>query len=694
MRQEENYWNEREFINDIIDQIPEAIFWKNTESVFLGCNKYFAKVAAIDTPIDIIGKTDYDLPWGRHQGDLYRRDDQEVMQSKSPKLAIEESQTLANGKVITLLTNKIPLFSRENVVVGVLGIFQDITVRKEMEVSLEKAKNIAEIASHAKSDFIANMSHDIRTPLSGIVGMSKLLEKNLKTTEQKQQARWIHESGMQLLGLLNGILDVVSADHVNEFDIKLETLDLHRCIDDIAKLETPTIQLKGLDFFVKIPSEVPRYIVNDSTKLHRILLNLLGNAIKFTKKGHVGIELEPLAINNNAVTLRFKVVDTGIGISPLIQGKIFERFFKLSPSYKGLYAGPGVGLHIAQSYAKLLGSEIKLISEENRGTTFYFDLDCSIAMEQPVAEVPTFNYQLKSTEIIHEESGGIPALIDKIIRINDAPHILLVEDNHIALEIVETNAVKAGCRFTSATNGERALALAKSMEFDLIITDVGLPSLSGTEMAMQFRHWESINNKKPIPIIGLTAHILQSEKDACMQSGINAVLSKPVDHHTIKKVVDEFVLFDPAQERSSTPVTQQALSALFNHHLSLPLLDVKKAIASMGSLTLLRDSLTLLINKEIPKDIAVMNQAYQEKNWSTIEKIVFKLKGGAIYCGTARLLQICHDFERFRHTNSMEQLDSLYQQLLQIMVDTKQHIEQWITTHADNKMTKEQATSS
>ena len=148
MTEEDKYWQGLGFIDDLINQLPAAIFWKNTESIFLGCNQFFAEFAGLSSPKEIIGKVDYDLPWGKHESDLYRIDDQEVILSQQPKLGIEESQTLSNGKTVTLLTNKIPLISKENVVVGLLGIFQDITARKEMERSLENAKNQAEAANY------------------------------------------------------------------------------------------------------------------------------------------------------------------------------------------------------------------------------------------------------------------------------------------------------------------------------------------------------------------------------------------------------------------------------------------------------------------------------------------------------------------------------------------------------------------
>ena len=650
MQEEENYWNERDFLNDLIDQIPAAIFWKNTDSVFLGCNQYFANLAALSSPKDIIGKTDYELPWGKHQADLYRKDDQEIIVSKKPKMAIEESQTLENGKMITLLTNKIPLFSKKSHVVGVLGIYQDITSRKEMELSLEQTKNQAEAANKAKTEFIANMSHDIRTPLSGIVGMSGLLEESVHKPEQKQYAEWIYESGEQLLGMLNGILDVVSAEQINEYDLHEDTLDVRQCIQDVVKLELPAVKLKGLDIHINIDEQVPKYIVSDSTKLHRVLLNLLGNAIKFTHTGYVAIQVNLRMNNQQPAQLQFNVIDSGIGIPIQLQNKVFDRFYRATPSYKGLYAGPGVGLHIAQSYVKLLGGELSLVSKEGEGATFYFELPLKV----------------DNKRITQIESR--PSLPNEPTIYNEAPHLLLVEDNRIALEIIETITVRAGCRFTSAVDGERALELAKSMYFDLIVTDMGLPGLSGRELTSHIRAWEVIQKKKPVPIVGLTAHVFDVEKSECIQCGMSAVLRKPIDLKTIRSIIDQFIPSDLDKGESK-----------FFDLDAFPLFDMKNAMECMGNEALLRESLSLMVSQEIPRDLLEMQKAYENNDWDSIEKIAHKLKGGAVYCGTIKMVKACQNFGLYREVSDTALLTKLYYQLVQAIKETRQCIiERWL----------------
>lgn len=666
---EDAYWNERKFLRDLVDQLPAAVFWKNTASVFLGCNKFFANLAGMSSPQDIIGKTDYDLPWGETQGDTYREDDLAVLQSKQPKLGIEEPQKLADGREIILLTSKIPLFAKNGKVVGILGIYHDITERKKIEISLEKSKDKAEIANHAKTEFIANMSHDIRTPLSGIIGMSKLLEEGAQTTEEKQYARWVNESGQQLLSLLNGVLDVVSAENVTEADVHKDIFNIRQSIEDIVHLELPMLKIKKLDFNSQIDERIPEFLVGDRIKLHRILLNILGNAIKFTEKGSVSIELKKLGEEKGMSRIEFRIIDTGIGIPENLQNKVFDRFYRISPSYKNELQGHGVGLHIAQRYVELLGGELQLSSTVGGGTTFLFSLAFTVPDKERVSNLDNVR-----TEDLAETSS-----LDATKKL---PHILLVEDNLIALRIAETLTKQAGYSYSSAPDGEFALQLIKSMDFDLVITDLGLPGISGSELTQFIREWEASLHKKPVPIVGLTAHSLGETERQCLDAGMNKLIMKPLYLHTLQKLINEFIKRDEQTKEQNNgklgldlPDNEEQLFSLDDY----PILDIDKGIKSLGSKEILKDLIALMCTEAIPEDLLSIQNAYQEKNWEQIENLAHKMKSGAIYCGTVKMQYACQFLERYRKAGHFILLEELYQQLISTVEKTKIYLEHWLT---------------
>lgn len=657
----EPYWKDGQFKNHLLNQLPAVIFWKNTESVFLGCNIQFAKLAGFNSPSEIIGKTDYDLPWGEQQADLYRQIDNTVIETGNPLLNIEEKLTLEDGTELILLTNKTPLYSSDGTIMGILGIFYDITERKKIEAELTKTKIKAEAANQAKTDFIANMSHDIRTPLSGIIGMAELLRNALKNLEQKQYAHMLYESGEQLLDMLNSILDVISAEHVNENNIHNETFDIRECIDSLVKLERPTTRLKQLDLQVDIEDIVPQYIVNDRSKIHRILLNLLGNAIKFTKVGYIKIQIKCLERSKKQALLQFTVADTGIGIPREQLDSVFERFFRASPSYKGIYAGHGVGLHIVQSYIALLGGKIHLSSEEGVGTTFYFDLPCMIGKMNSATLKKTKSSQ--QPEPVHKK--------DSKTQSNESLHILLVEDNLTALKMEEVMVANAGFNYTSAVDGEQALKLAQSMHFDIIITDLGLPGISGYEFTRELREWERSLNKKPTPVVGLTAHLRETVTKECTLCGMNDVFSKPINQSILHTIVNQFILSE------NNPIQEEALFTLHE----FPLLDIKDAIERIGNETMLPDILRM-VQQDILTSRGAFEHAYAEKDWSTIEKLAHKIKGGSIYSGTIRMKFACQYLERYHKIGQAALLDKLYLQLIQVLKETENSIETWLHQQA------------
>lgn len=517
------------FTNLIIDFLPAQIFWKNKELIYIGCNMAFVKSFGFSSKEEIIGKSDFDLPVSKESSLNYRASDRKVILGKKSKLNIEERQVLYDGTERYLNTSKVPLINQDNEVFGVLGIYIDITDRIKMEKSLAKAKEQADYSNKAKTEFITNMSHDIRTPVSGIIGISKLLEERMTHSEEKQFARWIYESGQQLLSLLNNVLDVISTTHEDEHYIAEEEFDLYETVNNLISLELPTIKLKKLDLHLDFDAKISQPIITDRTKLVRILLNLMGNAIKFTEKGSIGLTISQRAEDTHYQFLTFCIWDTGIGIAPELQEHVFDRFFRVHPSYKGKYLGHGVGLHIVKNYLNLLGGEITLESNPEAGTKIVFSLKVKKGNKKnSLPSIPEEKAE-NETNTIYSSPYSLEASS------TNSQSILIIEDNPVALRIAESLIQQLGFRYRSATNAEEALILIEQYHFDLVLTDLGLPGMSGQELAVLIR-----KQNKSISIIGLTAHATEKIKEECFLAGINYVLTKPLSIDNLKTLLGKY----------------------------------------------------------------------------------------------------------------------------------------------------------
>ncbi len=514
---------DKSILSILLNYLPHAIFWKDRNLIFQGCNKQFAQQFAYDDPAEIIGKTDYDFPFPPHLIEAYRADDQHIIETGIAKLNYEERQIQPNGTEKTVLVSKVPFYDENKVILGVLGIYTDITTRKIAENDLKLAKDKAEAANHAKEEFIRNMSHDIRTPLSGIIGMSSLMEQEAKTVEDKERARMVTMSGEQLLTLLNSVLDMVVIDRAKDSEINLSTFDIRELLKHLYDLELPTIRLKNLDLQLEIDDEVPQFIQSDPVKIHRILLNLLGNALKFTEHGFVKLSLRLKSKTKKQLVLEFSIRDTGIGIAPQDKKKIFKRFYRVNPSPQGIYSGYGVGLHIVKQYIQALKGQISFESTPGEGAMFTITL--------PVRPVSGMNIskkiQLSSKSVLRHSSKS--------------PYLLLIEDNAVALKTLEIMVHQANCRFKSAMSGAQAFELFKTNSFDLIVSDLGLPDISGMDLAQEFRQFEQKEGRKAVPIVGLTAQTLSEAEQIALIAGMNKVLPKPIRSELLLSVLNEFI---------------------------------------------------------------------------------------------------------------------------------------------------------
>ncbi len=662
------------YLNAIINNLPGAVYWKDRDGHYLGCNKFVATMAGYERPEDMIGKTDYDFCWHEFAKDWQQLDNKVIMENTT--IVREEKAKLSDGRNITELTYKTPLKNERGEIIGLIGTSLDITDRKKMEEELHIAKDAAEAANTAKSEFLANMSHDIRTPLAGVVGMSELLENDLQNPRQINFAHMLHDSSEELLGLLNHIIDDVRAGNFHEDDIQLEVFSLQQCVQHLVKLELPTTKLKSLDLQVDIDKDLPSYIEGDQIKLHRILLNLMGNAIKFTESGSILIKIKCLNKDHKKAHIQFEVTDTGIGIPKDKQDKVFDRFFRVTPSYKGLYKGHGLGLHIAQSYVKLLGGDITLTSKEGVGTTFKFDLQFKVINRKP-------------EEIKDKGVSAISSSDTKVMQKTNAstPHILLVEDSPIALKVVENIVENEGWRFISAVDGEQALELSKSNNFDLIITDIGLPGISGHEFTQYFREWETLNNKKPTPVIGLTGYAREAAQNESLESGMNDVFTKPASPALLQELVTRFVAPDHVSSLQTLSIDKSS------GKLGLDLPESEDELLKLNSLSIFVPSQVLeqmsgdeavmlkilrLFVVETHKNIALIQEAYNDGDLDKIEFLAHKMKSGAAYCGVPKMKLACQYLERYRKAGHVAMLDKLYHQLIDVTKTTNKTVEKWL----------------
>ncbi|KTD11897.1 sensory box histidine kinase/response regulator [Legionella gratiana] len=660
------------YLNSIIENLPQLVYWKDRNGVYQGGNKYAAQSLNLNNTSEIKGKTDDDFGWSEERIKSLRDIDNLIIQT-GVSCVVEDAIPI-NGLVKIYLTSKTPLRNEHGEIMGVLGISTDISEQKKLEEDLRKATIAAEAANTAKTEFIANMSHDIRTPLTGVIGLSEILEQTLQSPEEKEKAHLLHDSGEELLHMLNQVLDDVRAERLDEQDIHEESFDLYQCIEELIRLETPATALKHLQLKSDIASNVPRYIISDRNKIHRILLNLLGNAIKFTQSGQITLGIECLHRSDTHAHLKFNVSDTGIGIPEEIQEHIFNRFFKVSSSYKGLYDGHGLGLHIAQSYIALLGGHITVTSKEGIGSTFHFDLKCALGQQKDNVKTDLH------TPLLFTQSP------------QRTIHILIVEDNQIALKTIEMFLSQKGYTFTSVTNAEEARVVYQKQPFDLMITDIGLPGLSGVELTTLIRKQELDTGASPLPIIGLTGHIHESAYKECLHAGMNEILSKPPPIEVLHTLIQQLTLPPVAQ---SIEILNNTSS--FNFGIGLPnseeelfqlkhfaTFDETFALQQTKDKTLLVTLLQTYLSQEMQHDIVLLQQAYAQKDWKKIDDLVHKIKGGVTYLGAQRMRYACQYLECYYKAGHRDLLDKLYYQLMHVNEQTNNELRLWLENNSDS----------
>ena len=392
-----------------------------------------------------------------------------------------------------------------------------LTLRK-MQQELINSKEMAEAAAKAKAIFLANISHEIRTPMNGIIGMIDILKRTPLTPDQIEYIEIIGISGENLLMIINDVLDFskIEAGQVTFEHIRFNISDE---INEVIKILRYKAQQKGLELTYDIAPDVPQLLIGDPLRLKQVFINLCNNSIKFTNSGYVHVKVSLINVVESVVRLHFEVQDTGIGISPENQLKLFNSFAQAEVSTTRKFGGTGLGLAISKNLVQLMGGNIGIISEEGKGAIFHFE----------------GNFGISEGELSSKETQDL----NESVQPGRVLKILLAEDNVINQKVAILNLQKLGHEITVVGNGKEALEKFIEERPDVIFMDIQMPEMDGVESTGKIRDWENKNNVSTrVPIVAMTANTLKSDKDLFLSEGMDDYLSKPFNTSELIRLLD------------------------------------------------------------------------------------------------------------------------------------------------------------
>ncbi|MFV0445259.1 MAG: response regulator [Planctomycetaceae bacterium] len=496
---------ERDRLRTLIDNLPDLIFIKDDHCRFLTVNRLLVQMYGCQHESELRGKTDYDFR-PRDLADIYHEDDQRVIRTGQALVNREETFRTDDGQQRWVLTTKVPIKLADGRPAGLVGIARDITNRKQAEQELQAAKESAEVANKAKSEFLANMSHEIRTPMNAVLGMTELVLGTDLTAEQRDFLETVHSSAESLMEIINDILDF-SKIEAGKVELEAVPYELREMLGDTMKSLGLRAHSKGLELALHVQPDVPEWVVGDPHRLRQVVVNLVGNAIKFTREGEIVFAVSAPQQDENCCRLHCVCRDTGIGMTADQQARIFHAFEQADMSTTRKYGGTGLGLAISSRLVDIMGGEIEVHSEVGHGSEFAFEVNL-----QPAPE--------------GSEHPETPIDISRL----SGMRVLIVDDNQTNRRIVSEMCRNWGLVPTAVEGAAAAIAALETAAstqtpFHLVLTDAAMPDVDGFTLAQRIH--DNIELGGTI-VMMLTSLDGVENMRRCEQLGINAYLLKPI----------------------------------------------------------------------------------------------------------------------------------------------------------------------
>jgi PAS domain S-box-containing protein len=528
--------SQRTFLRQVIDMCPNFIFVKDREGRFTLANRALAE-AYERQPETMLGKTDSQIGVIDKEAHEYFREDMQVIDTKHERIVREEARTNLAGRKLWMHTVRRPLVGADGIATHVLGISNDITLHKQAEATLLKAREAAEAANRAKSEFLANMSHEIRTPLNGIIGMSELCLDTELSAEQREYLETVKVSADGLLAVINDILDF-SKIEAGKLELDPAEFDVRETLESALKTIALRAHQKGLELTCDVAPDVPERVKGDANRLRQVILNLVGNAIKFTERGEVGLRVQLQVHDDPHCVLHFTVSDTGIGIPLDRQEHIFNPFVQADSSTTRQYGGTGLGLTISNRLATMMEGRMWVDSEPGKGSHFHF----TVRFEAVDHTLSTLSAQT--------------------FRTLEAVRVLIVDDNATQRRILADTLAHWKMRPLVAANAHDALmhleeAVRAGDPCRLLLVDFDMPQTDGLAFVQRVR---ALPNLASLPAIMLLSSSAQRQQAArCRESGVENYLLKPIRMNELRETMAHTISRRPVPDKTVPERSKQVL---------------------------------------------------------------------------------------------------------------------------------------